>query len=648
MINEESTGEPAAKIDGLPVTIQQSTKLFDRLRRFRIPFLIGLHCLVFCLVYWFAIFIRFERLIPENSAHLLVMPLVVIIKLVVFYTMRNFHGWWRYVTFSDFVRLSQSTFVAVALFFLIDFLLIPDRISRGVILIDAAFTIAVMGALRSCLRAWDERAMLFGSSDNNRKNALLIGSDFETAKLAHLINSRATLDFRIAGLVSIDANEINRYSDLRVVGSIESVNDLCQAVRAQTVFVPCGKLVAKDLRKLIDITAKEGIKVNVIPSMMTFLEGGEKIPLRQVSFEDLLRRPAVNLDLGAIRGLVAEKRVLVTGAGGSIGSELSRQLMRFEPEQLILLGRGENRIYHIHRELKADATSTELVLALASVTDERRLEQIFRTYRPEVVFHAAAHKHVPMTESNVGEAVVNNVLGSKVVADVCHETGVEKCVIISTDKAVNPTSIMGCTKQLAERYCLALGNESRTQFVVTRFGNVLGSEGSVVPLFQEQIEKGGPITVTDPRMTRFFMTIPEAAQLVIQSAAMGKGGEIFVLEMGEPVKIVDLAKDLIRLSGLPADSIDVEFTGIRPGEKLYEELYYIDEKSLPTEHEKILTAYHRPFNYFEVNLDVGKLIELAYANAQLIRDELHRLVPEYRTSEHLQGQPNTNVTEVES
>ena len=630
MISRKTLGDDFPSDADVPLTIEQSSKLFDQLRRVRIPFLIGLHLVAFCLIYWAAIFIRFERLIPENNSHLLVMPLVISIKLAVFYFLRTFHGWWRYVTFSDFIRLSQATAVAVVIFFVIDSLLIHNRISRGVILIDAAFTIAVMGALRSCLRAWDERSVLFGTHDKNRKAALLIGSDLETAKLANLINSRSKLDYRISGLVATDDSDLTRYSDLRVVGKMEDVNELCKAVRAKTVFVPSGRLVAKDLRRLIDVAAKDAIKVRIIPSMMSLLEGGEKIPLRQVSFDDLLRRPPIRLNQNAIQDLVADKRVLVTGAGGSIGSELCRQLLKFEPKQLILLGRGENRLYHIHRELKPDAHGTELHTALASITDEKRMSQIFESIQPQVVFHAAAHKHVPMTELNIGEAVINNVYGSKVVADVCHQNNVEKCVMISTDKAVNPTSIMGCTKQLAERYCLALGAESKTSFVVTRFGNVLGSEGSVVPLFKEQIQSGGPITVTDPRMTRFFMTIPEASQLVVEAASMGNGGEIFVLEMGEPVKILDLAKDLIRLSGLPADSIDIEFTGIRQGEKLYEELYYIDEKSLPTEHEKILTAFHRPFNLFDVEHDTNAVIKLAYGQPEKIREELQRQVPEFK------------------
>ncbi len=277
-------------------------------------------------------------------------------------------------------------------------------------------------------------------------------------------------------------------------------------------------------------------EVNVVPKIDSQLKGGTKIPLRPVQFEDLLRRPAAELDMAAIQRLVAGKVVLITGAGGSIGSEICRQLIKFKPEKLVLAGRGENRLFHLLRELTPLADSTLLEPVLCNVTDRRRVEEVFQLHQPDVVFHAAAHKHVPLVELNPGEAVINNIDGTRVVADAAHHNHVNEFVLISTDKAVNPTSLMGCTKQIAERYCLTLGNISETKFVVTRFGNVLGSEGSVVPVFREQIKNGGPITITDPRMTRYFMTIPEASQLVLQAAAMGEGGEIFVLDMGQPVK----------------------------------------------------------------------------------------------------------------
>ena len=647
--SENSALNPTNETGGInrPLTIFESKSWSARFKRHRIPILVVGHLIVFCLIYWFALFVRFERLFPENPKHLRVLPLIVVIKVAVFYFMQTFHGWWRYVTFSDLVALAKATVLSVVVFFLIDYLLIPEQISRAAILIDGAFTIVIMSALRSAWRVWDEKLSILKPGSEKRKRALLVGADFESAKLAHLINSRSTLEFKIAGLVSTNKSKPIRFSDLRVVGHIDELSELCKVLRIDTIYVPSGGLPAIELRELIDAAAENEIAVNVVPSMMSILEGGAQIPIREVSFEDLLRRPPVSLDQEAISEMVQGKVILVTGAGGSIGSELCRQLIKFSPSKLILLGRGENRIYHIQRELKEIVDSTELIMALASITDQRRMEIIFGKYQPQVVFHAAAHKHVPMTEHNIGEAVINNIYGTKIVADTCSEFGVEQCVMVSTDKAVNPTSIMGCTKQLAERYCLALGNDSKTKFVVTRFGNVLGSEGSVVPLFKEQIKKGGPITITDPRMTRFFMTIPEAAQLVIQAGSMGQGGEIFVLEMGEPVKIIDLAKDLIRLAGLPANSIDIRFTGIRQGEKLYEELYYIDEWSLPTDHEKILTAYHRHFSYDETTDSISNLIEMAYSQPEIVRAQLQQLVPEFQGTNASDQKQSSQSAEVQ-
>ena len=333
-----------------------------------------------------------------------------------------------------------------------------------------------------------------------------------------------------------------------------------------------------------------------------------------------------------IGNLLEGRRVMVTGAGGSIGSEICRQVMRFNPSELVLVGRGENRIFKIERKLLGSHASTTLYARIASVTDQPRMRQLFQEHQPEVVFHAAAHKHVPLMETNVGEAIQNNVCGTKCLADLAAEFGVRNFVFISTDKAVHPSSVMGATKHLAERYIHALSQVSATRFTSVRFGNVLGSEGSVVPIFQEQIRRGGPITVTDPRMTRFFMTIPEASQLVLQAAAMGNGGEIFVLEMGEPVKIVDLAKDLIRLSGLPENSIEICFTGVRPGEKLYEELYFEDEETLPTSHPKLRAAYHRPYTLAEARPEIAVLERLIHEPQEVIRSKLREIVSEYAPS----------------
>jgi FlaA1/EpsC-like NDP-sugar epimerase len=323
--------------------------------------------------------------------------------------------------------------------------------------------------------------------------------------------------------------------------------------------------------------------------------------MRDINIDDHLRRESVMLDEDNIRGLIEGRTVMVTGAGGSIGSEICRQVVKYAPETLILLGK-----------------------------DKDRMQQVFQLHKPDMVFHAAAHKHVPLMEVNVGQAVKNNVLGTKLVADLAHEFGADGFVLVSTDKAVHPTSVMGATKHIAERYVHALSQESSTRFIVTRFGNVLGSHGSVVPLFQKQIRNGGPITITDPEMTRYFMSIPEASRLVLQAAAMGRGGEIFVLDMGSPVKIVDLAHDLIRLAGLPRGAIDIVFTGIRPGEKLYEELYFEEEETLPTDHPRLRSAYHRPYDIAKVEETIHRFEESLYGPEEVVRQLLKQAIPEYQ------------------
>ena len=379
----------------------------------------------------------------------------------------------------------------------------------------------------------------------------------------------------------------------------------------------------------MDDCQQADLDLKIIRRLEDRLSGDHRIPIRDIEISDLLRRAPVQLDTKSIGTMLEGRTVMVTGAGGSIGSEICRQALRFNPRILVLVGRGENRIFKVERKLQTLRTATTLYTCIASVTDQARMRHIFEEFRPEVIFHAAAHKHVPLMECNIGEAIQNNVGGSKCLADLAHEFGVRNFVFISTDKAVHPSSVMGASKQLAERYVHALSQTSPTRFTVVRFGNVLGSEGSVVPIFQEQIRRGGPITVTDPRMTRFFMTIPEASQLVLQAAAMGNGGEIFVLEMGEPVKIVDLAHDLVRLSGLPEDAIEICFTGVRPGEKLYEELYFDEEQTLPTSHPKLRAAYHRPYTLAEVRRDIVELQQLLHEPQEVLRRKLREIVPEY-------------------
>ncbi len=462
--------------------------------------------------------------------------------------------------------------------------------------------------------------------------------------MANQINSHAKLGYRIRGFLATNGRKPSkRLGQIPVLGHLSDVRELAGVRRIKDLFVVAGSLPGRRMRWLMDVCEESELTLKIIPPVEDLFGGGRWMPLRDLEISDLLRRTPVTLDSEAIEGLIEGRRVLVTGAGGSIGSEICRQVLRFEPAELVLLGRGENRIFFIEQELRAQKTSTTLSPVIADITDAGRMRQAFEQYRPVVVLHAAAHKHVPLMEANIGEAVKNNFLGTRCVADLSDEYGVKDFVLISSDKAVNPTSVMGATKHLAERYVQAMSEKSTTHFAVVRFGNVLGSAGSVVPIFQDQIRRGGPITVTDPRMTRYFMTIPEAAQLVLQASAMGRGGEIFVLDMGEPVRIVDLARDLIRLSGLPANAIDITFTGIRPGEKLEEQLYFHDERTLPTAHAKVRLAKHRYSGTSGVEHLVTQFENAVGQPAELLRIRLQQAIPEYQPTAELLRQVDQNA-----
>ncbi len=588
------------------------------------------HLVLFSLVYFSAFQLRFGFDIPYSSLDIFwcSLPLVVCVKLAVFYVTGHYHGWWRHVTFSDLVALLRASVISLTTLAVLDHFVLPYQIPRAILLLDFTLAILVLGSLRSSWRLVGELGSL---RSQEQVAAFLVGADHTAGRLAHAIHSHPESPYQIQGFLAINGESRGtRLGGIPVVGHLSNLMNLALRYRIESVLITAGSMPGAKLRALLDTCTENNLTLKIIPPARDFLCGGDEIPIRDIDINDLLRRDPVSLDTDAINELVRGRRVLVTGAGGSIGSEICRQLIPFEPATLVLLGRGENRIFQIERELRSDVTCVDLVPCIADITCESRMRQVFEHHRPEVVFHAAAHKHVPLMEANPGEAVRNNIGGTKVVADLADEYDSMSFVLVSTDKAVNPTSVMGMSKHLAERYVHAMSQESATRFVVTRFGNVLGSAGSVVPIFQEQIRRGGPITVTDERMTRFFMSIPEASQLVLQAAAMGQGGEIFVLDMGAPVPIVDLARDLIRLSGLPENSIDIVFSGIRPGEKLYEEVYFDAEKTLPTAHPKLRAAYHRPFSLEEVRESTAELRLLSDADNGLIRRRLKELVPEYQ------------------
>ncbi|MBO7725470.1 MAG: polysaccharide biosynthesis protein [Thermoguttaceae bacterium] len=460
----------------------------------------------------------------------------------------------------------------------------------------------------------------------------MIGASSDTARIASIINSRKSVGFRVIGYVVSGENDYRVESELDfipVVCTFDALVSQCESAGVRDLLVVAGHLPGPQFRALFEECHAAGIELHVIPASQISLS--QTIPIRKIEINDLLKRDPVYLNIDELRQRFRGKKVLVTGAGGSIGSEICRQIIEFEPEELMILGRGENRIFFLERELRELEKRTKIVPLIADVTDALRIRHIFETMRPDYIYHAAAHKHVPLMEANVSEAVRNNVGGTKNVVDAADCFGAERFVLISTDKAVNPTSVMGLTKHLAERYVNAAAETSQTKFIVTRFGNVLGSTGSVVPIFKSQIEKGGPITITDFRMTRYFMTIPEASQLVLEASMMGSGGEIFVLDMGSPVRILDLARDMIRLAGLPDKAVEIRQIGLRRGEKLFEELLFESEQKINTPHPKLYAARHREFRRDLVQKQIDDLLELAKsADEKALRRMFHKLVPEYQ------------------
>ena len=508
---------------------------------------------------------------------------------------------------------------------------------RGVIFLDLLLGLVGLSGVRASVRVWLEQA------ERNRRGAgsiramptLLIGAGSAGAEAVKQIMADPKLGMEPVGFLDDDPEKRGMViHGVRVFGPVSEVRQIAKATGATQAIITIGNPSGDSIRRIVDHCQKCAMPTKVIPGIRDILEGKVNLAaIREVAIEDLLQREPVELDLESIAAFINGRRILVTGAGGSIGSELCRIVCRYGPASLVLVEHTENNLFHIHRELVDDPSGVEVIPCLADICDRVRMEKIFATHRPDMVLHAAAYKHVPMIEWNPGEAIKNNVVGTRTIADLAHEYGVGEFVMISTDKAVNPTSIMGASKRVAEIYIQALSQRSDTRFVAVRFGNVLGSAGSVIPTFKEQIARGGPVTVTHPDMKRYFMTIPEACQLVLQAATLGRGGEIFILDMGEPVKIVDLARNLIALSGFTPDEIPIRFTGMRPGEKLFEELALQDEIAKKTRHPKIFIGRLQPIDWTEIDRAIEELQELADCpDANVILRKIKMIVPEFAGS----------------
>lgn len=517
---------------------------------------------------------------------------VTVICLLSFVFFRLYDRLWRFASIGELLSITSATFVATMGVLFYTFM-IGNPYPRSIYIIFWLLLTSLIGFSRLVFRASGDFAETFRYMKNGKKRVLVVGAGHAGSMVIKEFKQNPQLEMIPVGLIDDDRTKhgLSIYG-VKVLGGREKIPQVVEAKKVEEIIIAMPSADRREVKRIAEICYSTKCRVKIVPGIYELLNGRVDVKrIRDVKIEDLLGREPVKINMEAAAGYLKGKTVLVTGAGGSIGSELVRQAARFEPELILLFDISENSVFELEHELKRNFPRQKYIPIIGSIRDLAKVEEVFAKYRPQVVFHAAAHKHVPLMELNPKEAVKNNVFGTLHVAETAKKYRAERFILISTDKAVNPTNVMGASKRVAEIIIQMMAKSGDTRFAAVRFGNVLGSAGSVIPLFRKQIEAGGPVTVTHPEVTRYFMTIPEAVQLVIQAGAMAKGGEIFVLDMGEPVKILDLAREMIRLSGLePEKDIKIEFIGLRPGEKLHEELFYDKEDVIKTEFEKIYLA----------------------------------------------------------
>ena len=609
------------------------------------------HNVLFALALLLAYLIRYDANWPSGtgagpwffSSYLPALPFFLLAKTLIFQWLKLFRGWWQYVGLRDIANIFIASwwFLVVAFVIVLVFVYVPMWLSKlplfnyskGVLVLDFMATVFLVSMARLGVRLYHEETR--PASQEGVRRVLVVGAGNSAEALLREINRMSVERYRVIGLVDDDESKTDSFvHGVRVMGTTEDLKRICQEEKIDEVLIAVPSASQQQLRRIIEKCHGVKLHFQSLPSVGTLIDGRVSVSqIHQVEINDLLAREAVHLDEAAVGGFLRGRRILITGAGGSIGSEMCRQVCAWKPAQLILLEQAENSLFEIYNELRSAFPDIDVATVLCDIYDRARVMDVFSSLRPEVVIHAAAHKHVPMMELNPCEAIKNNILGTRNVADACCGNGVSEFVLISTDKAVNPSSIMGCSKRVAEIYVQSLNGrpDCPTKFLAVRFGNVLGSAGSVVPIFERQIRQGGPVTVTDPEMTRYFMTIPEASQLVLQAAATGTGGQILLLDMGEPVKIVDLARDMITLSGLRVgEDIPIAFTGARPGEKLFEELRIEGEDIAPTPHPKVKAWRHQSVEWAKIQQAMAQFVELANCpDRGRIVAALQFLVPEY-------------------
>ena len=618
-------------------------------------FLIVLAIDVFLVAFawYFANLLRFNFDIPLDSMAAItrLVPIILGTKLVIFYLFDLYKGMWRYTSMVDLLNIIKASGISSLLVVtLVAFTHGLAGFARAAFIIDWGLTIFLIAGYRLGIRLYfwlgpKDRfssfrfLTLFKLKKGGRSGAkklLILGAGDCGEKIYREIQDNASLRYEVVGFLDDDLTKVGKLlHGVPVLGTTSELKSFAQRIGAEETLIAIPSATSAQMRALVARCEESGLPSKTVPGMGELIDGKVSVKaIRDVDYRDLLGREVIRLDEDRIAAYLQKARVLVTGAGGSIGSELCRQICRFNPACLILYDRAESPLYEIDLELRTDYPEAKVVPVLGDIRDRSQLSRALSDYQPQVVFHAAAYKHVPMMELQPWKAVRNNILGTRHVMDLSREHGVERFVLVSTDKAVRPVNVMGASKRVAE---LLVQNQNgcdsaRTKFITVRFGNVVGSVGSVVPLFKKQIERGGPVTVTHPDVTRYFMTIPEACQLILQAGAMGEGGEIFILDMGTPVRIVDMARDLIRLSGFePAVDIKIEYVGLRPGEKLFEELITSGEGIVPTNHEKIMVLRGKTCDQERLNAIIEELTKLALEqNGAGIRSKLQEIVEDYR------------------
>lgn len=587
----------------------------------------------FAFSYFFAFYLRFEGKVPEDYLQTFynTLPFVLLVKFGCFLFFDVYKGLWRYASIDDLLNILKALLLSLVLITLgMVFLRGLQEYPRSVFVMDFLLTLVVVGGSRFSIRVLKEYHVFSRPSVAQRPTLIVGASDAGMAILREIKNN-LDLEHKPVGFVDEDKVKLGmNLQGVPVLGSYEDIPRLVRQKGVEEIIIALPSATRYQMRSLLKECEKTQAKIKIVPSLADVIDGTVSIrQIREVKIEDLLGREIVEIDTEEVSKYLKGKRILVTGAGGSIGSEICRQILPFQPEELLLFGRGENSIYEIHQNLKERKLQVPLVAIIGDVINLPKLQKLFERFKPQIVFHAAANKHVPLMESNVDEAILSNIIGTRNILLVSDQHGVERSVCISTDKAADPISIMGMTKKVSEMLVeMRKSRHHETRAVAVRFGNVLGSRGSVIPLFQRQILKGGPLTITHPEVARYFMTISEAAKLVLQAGAIGNNGDIFLLDMGEQVKIVDLAKEMVSLSGLrPGVDIDIEFIGLRPGEKIKETLYGQDEALLPTSHPKISLLVSQRLNQDNLMDELMILEKKALdMNYESLLEELKNLV----------------------